>query len=479
MRCLAVVIMLMASVLVKAEENVLCAKECASTLSAIYSIDEPSYNSRITQVKDKALNAYLREYWALMTYARANSRDNYKKYLAASDKALTDVEEHKYSYTLLSNIRIHRCLVEMCEGNWVTGGMQFWKAYRVFKSGEEKYYDYDGQLMLRSIYNILLSQIPERWSGLAGFFGFGSGDLQAGFRQVDEYHRRVGAVEGVNEESLILTFANAFLSHEQRISEEQAAELRVSRAPIVVYAYLLSCGRKQNGAEADMVLDKLPEYVAERFPLIYHQKAKFAMRRQDPEKSIAAVDKFVATYKGTTCINDAYLVKAYSHFLAGDEKTAREVAQKAASIKVISDIDKRSQADAEMFDQTEINMLRVRMYFEYGKFEESLRYLGTFSPTKDQVVEYYFRRARAEEKCGVTDKAMKDYVMVISMSGESKRYFGPYAAVYAADLMVKEKNYKAARSYIDSAKRLNNGEFVKEIDQRISLTSRAIETNTK
>lgn len=479
MRYLVVVLMFMASLVGRSQVNVLSSEECANTLSAIYNIDEAQYNQCITLVKDKALNSYLREYWALMTYAKANSRDNYKKYISVSNDALSAVVGFKYEQTLISNIRIHRCLVEMCEGNWVTGGMQFWKAYRMFKVGEEKYPDYDGQLMLRSIYNILLSQIPEKWKGLAGFFGFGSGDLQAGFAQVDDYHNRVSKIPGLNEESLILTFANAFLSHEQRVSEEQASELRVSRSPLIVYAYLLSCGRKQNGAEADAVLSHLPEYVAERFPLIYHQKAKFAMRRQDPQVSIVAVEKFIETYKGTTCINDAYLVQAYSYFLDGNEEKAREVARRAAQIEVISDIDLRSQADAQMFDKTEINMLRTRMYFEYGKFEESLQYISSFTPSAEQMVEYYFRRARAEEKCGKADKAIADYVMVISMSSDSKRYFGPYAAVYAADIMVQSKNYKAARSYIDSAKKLNNGEFVKEIDQRISLTSRTIEINSK
>ena len=53
-------------------------------------------------------------------------------------------------------------------------------------------------------------------------------------------------------------------------------------------------------------------------------------------------------------------------------------------------------------------------------------------------------------------------------------YFGPYAALYAADIMLTRGNNAAAQRYARQAQKLNNGEYSKEIAQRIALTLRAV-----
>ena len=462
-----------------AEPNVLSSEHASRALAAIYAFDEPTYVKSLSQIKDVAVRDYLKEYHAIMNYAAANNQDNYKAYVLASDKALDAVEKHKYEATFASNLQIHRCLVELSNGSLLGGGMYFWKSYRSFKRGEEKTPSYDGQLMLRGFFDVLLSQIPDKWKSLAGLFGFGSGNLHKGFAEIEEYHKKMVSVPGLNEESLLLSFANIFLSHDQLMSDAQRSEISSNRSPVVVYAYMLSCGRNQMGEEADRVLGQLPDAVRAKFPLVWQQDAKFDLRRLDTNMAKRYADSFAKNYKGVSCANEAPLIKAYALKIEGKTAEANREASIASSMPYTSDVDKRIHNDAAMFTSMDVDMLRVRFLFEYGDFQGSLAILKTIKPAKKDEIEYWFRMARAKEKLGLYSDAMAHYDKVISMSADSKRYFGPYSAVYAADILIAQGKTAEAKVYVDKAKALNNGEFVKEIDQRISLSYRAISGDKK
>lgn len=462
-----------------AQLSVLASDPASKAMAAIYAFDEVTYEKNMAQITDDAVVAYLKEYHAIMHYAAANNQSNYKAYAAASDAALSAVGKHKYEATFTSNMQMHRSLIELSNGSLLGGGLYFWKAYRSFKRGEEKTPGYDGQLMLRGFFDVLLSQVPEKWKNLAGFFGFGNGNLRKGFAEIEEYHKKVASTPGLNEESLLLSFANIFLSQDQLMSDEQRREISSNYSPVIVYAYLLSCGRNQLGAEADRVLASLPNDVRDRFPLVLQQDAKFALRRLDTSKAKSYADEFASKYEGVSCANEAQLIKAYALKIEGDVSGADRCADKAASMPCTSDVDKRIHDDAANFRSMDAQMLRARFLFEYGDFSGSLKVLNGIKPNVDNEVEYWFRVARAEEKLGDTKLAVTHYDKVISLSEKSKRYFGPYSAVYVADIYIRQHKMDLAKKYIEKARVLNNGEFVKEIDQRISLSSRAISGDGK
>ena len=165
---------------------------------------------------------------------------------------------------------------------------------------------------------------------------------------------------------------------------------------------------------------------------------------------------------------------AYAYILKGDKAKARQMVDKCIATTSDFDIDKRARAEAEIAMDASEEMLRARFNFEFGRYEESLRILKSFTPRAQDAAEHAFRTARAEEKLGRVDVAMSGYDKVISLSANSKRYFGPYSAVYAADICIKRGDKARAKKYLATARKLNVGEYKKELDQRIELTERAM-----
>lgn len=475
MRYILLLVLMLLPMGVRAQQTIFASTACSKSLSDIYSCAFKTFEFDVQHVEDPALKVYLREYASLMKYTIANNEANYELYLKASDNAMDAVEDHPYENTLMCNLQLHRCLVEMSKGNLWTGGVQFWRAYQSYKDGEDEHHSYDGQLKLRGIFNILLSQIPDKWRRIAGFLGFGTGDLEVGLRQIETYRKAVAHVPGVNDESLLLSFANIFLSHEQRIDTHLSEAMKRSNSPVVAYTYLLSMGRKQQGEEADSFIATIFDDMYSKFPLLMHQRAKFALRRLDFDAAKRYADRFFETYEGVSCKGDALLIKAYAHKIEGNEIAANQLAQKCIAYLGESDVDKRILADAQRVSTDDVVLLKSRMLFEYGLYDEAKKILVGYTPQSQHAIEYQFRLARTEERLGNMAAALAHYDRVIAMSANDTRYFGPYAAVYAADIKIAAKNKDSALQYLNAARNLNNGEFSKELEQRITLGMRVIE----
>lgn len=463
----------------KAQTSQFADAACSEVMHDIFSIDEAAFAKHIAAVgtssrDSRARTAFLREYMALMRYTAANNKKNYDNYLKASDAAFSAASGSTYEDNLLCWLHIHKCMVYIYDGSMVSGGIQFWKSYRSFKSAEAATPTYDGQIPLRGIYNIILSQIPEKWKGLAGLFGFGDGDTGLGFRQIEQYRQKVKDVKGLNDEAVLFSFANMFFSFEQNMPSDILEAIRTNEAPVVRYAYILSCGRSQNGEAAYQSLQETPESVMRRFPLLYHQKGKYALRRLEPDEAIKWGNRFAETYSGVSNKNGVYVDMAYAYMLKGDGASAKAMVDKCRSIKSDFDIDRRAYEESARVLGTPIKMLRARLLFEYGKFAEARAELDSYSPKAADLAEYYFRLGRIEDKTGDGAKAIGWYEKTIGVSGNSMRYFGPYAAVHAAEICLKSRDKAKAMTYLAKAKKLNNGEYKKELDQRIELTEREI-----
>ena len=462
-----------------AQPNMFATSECSKALEDVFRIDAEAFAKDIKAVSQSsrdgmAKRAFLTEYMALMRYTAANNKENYDAFFKASDAAFTAASGSTYKDNLNCWLHIHKCMVYIYDGSLVSGGIQFWKSYRSFKSAESKYPGYEGQLPLRGIYNIILSQIPEKWKSLAGFFGFGDGNTSLGFKQIEQHRQNVGNIRGLRDEAVLFSFANMFFSFEQALPNDLMDAIRTNEAPVVRYAYILSCGRSQNGEAADKALDETTDVMYDRFPLLIHQRGKYALRRLSADECIKWATRFVNKYDGVSNKNGAYLEMAYAYMLKGDKTQAQRMIDKCLSITSDFDIDQRSHDEATRAMGTPLAMLRARLQFEYGHFAESEKTLKGYTPRQTDIAEWNFRMARANDKQGEQQQALTFYDKTIAASANSLRFFGPYAAVHAAEIYVERRDKKRAAEYTAKAKKLNNGEYKKELDQRIELTERAI-----
>lgn len=452
--------------------NLMSTAQASQAFADVFAIDQQAFDTHIGQVADRATASFLREYMALMQYTAANTEENYDAYMKASDRAMSDASKSAYEANLLCQLHIHKAAVYLYSGSLFNGGIQFWKAYNQFKTGEKRYPEYEGQLPLRGMFNILLSQVPEKWKTLAGLLGLSDGDLDAGFAQIEQHRKNAMATPGLRDEALLFSFTNMFFSHDQKLTAELKQLLRANENPVIRYAYVLSCGRAQRGEEAIEALAATSKTAMQRFPLFYHQLGKYALRQLKLDETIEWSRKFLNIYRGKSNTNNAYLQMAYAYILKGNRAEAQKMIDKCQKESTDFDIDRRTHEEAALAMDIDVNMLKARLQFEFGNFAQSLDMLKGFNPKTKDLPEYYFRMGRAYDKLGQKIEAKRWYDKAIESSAKSTRYFGPYAAVHAADICLEARQNADALKYVEKARKLNNGEYKKELDQRIELTER-------
>lgn len=447
---------------------------CASAMEAVYNFDSNTFDNEIHQIANETIVSYLREYNNLMHYVANNNEANYKTFLASNSKAISAIDKCDLPerFAIKSNLLLHKGLVEVSKGDALTGAMAIFKSYRAFKEGEKKSPTYIGQLKLRGVYNIVFSQIPDDMKSLTGFFGIEHGNLKQGLQQITEYISLVDNVRGLQQESLLLSFAHFFFSEQNTVNEQLAQKMRQSKSPVVIYTYILNLGKKNKGAEADQIFESLPHATFKSFPLLAHQQCKFALRRLDVTSALEAAKTFDNYYRGISCRADMMLLKSWAYKILNNDELGQKAANECIKTPHISNTDEVAINEAKLYKTIDINLLKARLLFEYGLYDKALAAISDCHVQNNNKIEYHYRLARILHNKKNSAKAIEEYNKAILFATSDKRYFGPYAAIYAAQLLLEEHNTNKAKEYISKAKTLNNGEYSKDINRRIE----AIET---
>lgn len=443
-------------------------------LADVYAVDQEDFATHVMPIADAAKSAFLREYMALMTFTAANTERNYEQYIQASDRALDAAERSPAADNLSCQLHIHKAMVLMYDGSMLSAGLQFWKAYRRFKAGESSCPTLDAQLLYRGLFNIVLSQVPDKWRALKGLLGLADGDLAEGFRQIEQYRQRVQHRPGLHAEALIFSFANVFFSHDQGLSQRLEELIRQCPSPVVRYAYLLTCGRRQMGEAATWALAQCSDDDLRRFPLLLHQRERWALRAGHLQEALQWGRRFTSTYTGKSNAANGFLDMAYAQLLLDNKAAAQRLVQQCLATESDFDIDQRSRNEASRLMQSDTALLRARLLYDFGRYQEARQRLARMKPRQQDLPEWHFRLARACELLGDTAQALNLYDKTIELSQNSTLYFGPYAAVHAADICLARRNNDKCRQYCLTARKLNNGEYSKELEQRIDLTLRTL-----
>lgn len=442
----------------------------------VYAVDAQAFAAHVAAVTDPAKAAFLREYMALMQYTAANTEARYDAYMSASDRALDATTKSTVADNLQCQLHLHKAMALMYEGSMLSAGLQFWKAYRCHKSAEKSCPGYDGQLLVRGLFNIVLSQVPEKWKTLKGLLGLDDGNLELGFQQIELYRQRVANIPGLADEAAMFSFANVFFSHDEVLAGQLEALIAENNSPVVRYAYLLTLGRRQKGEAATATLAKCSNDDMQRFPLLLHQQERWALRRGDNATALDYGRRFIAAYAGVSNAANGYLDMAYAHLLRGERPQAQAMVAKCLVTTSSFDIDERSRSEAERLMNCDTALLRARLLYDYGNYQGARDRLLRLHVRQEDLPEWHFRLARAYELLGDTLQALRLYDKTIELSPNSTFYFGPYAAVHAADICLAQHDQQRCRKYALKAQQLNNGEYKKELDQRIELTLRTLDS---
>jgi tetratricopeptide (TPR) repeat protein len=191
--------------------------------------------------------------------------------------------------------------------------------------------------------------------------------------------------------------------------------------------------------------------------------------------------KYVINFKGKNYIKDTYQKIAWHNYVHGNTEQYYTSLEKVLKYgNSIVDADKQAEREAENAIPPNFHLLRGRLLFDGGYYEEAIREMtvntsDNFLKDTRDTLEYTYRIGRVYHEWGKTDEAIKNYKETIRLGSESEYYYAANAALKLGNIYEDKKDYNNARHYYEAAQNMENEEYANSINQKAKAGLNRIE----
>jgi len=368
-------------------------------------------------------------------------------------------------------------IVKLKRKEYLSAGYYVRRSYKLLEENHKQYPNFIPNMKALGFFHAVIGAVPENYKWLSNLVGL-HGTIEQGGNELSFLINRLSE----NNEFSFLKPEACFLkifiaTHLEKDFPSALALLEKVKTqlgpdnPLFVFLEantLIAAGQPSNALE----ILKSFEQPKSQYTLYYlnYLSGMLKLNNLDFE---AAKDftNFVTGFKGNSFQKSAYHKLAWICLLKND--TAGYISYKA-KVKVtgndFTDEDKQAQKEALSTESPNIYLLRSRLLFDGGNYNEALAELagtpsGNFVKYKDQL-EFTYRLARIFDKKGQTEKAIQYYTTTYTNGMRAEYYFAANAALNNG-LLYETKGDKAnARFWFNNCLALRDHEYQNSIDQK-------------
>lgn len=431
------------------------------------------------QNPDNLIPVYLDNYIDLVTLFFNEERTEWatkKPILEARIKALEEGDNNSPYYRYcLSTLYLQRAFIGIKFGETWRASWDARKAFLLIKENKKQFPTFSPNDLVYGGLQTVISTLPAGYSFLAGFVGL-SGSLQEGMKLVR------GFVNGSDPYEKLMSnegiFIYCYLMYHIENKKPETFAYIEKRKPDLVNNHLL-CYMGANLAITDKRLDMAKNLILGRntesaytdLPIWDYSMGYIKLYHLETKEAILYLEKYLNRFKGRFYIKDTYLKLAWCHYLLGDMNTAE--AERANILKygaTDTDADKQALKDAKSGKWPNIILLKARLLFDGGYYQESLALLNQKSVAQfsvaEEKLEYYYRLGRIYDETKKETEALKYYETAYQLGLGSKEYYAARAALQTGEIYERQNKKKLAITYYQKCLDLKDHEYKNSLDQR-------------
>jgi tetratricopeptide (TPR) repeat protein len=241
-----------------------------------------------------------------------------------------------------------------------------------------------------------------------------------------------------------------------------------------LFAYMganISRHNKQADKAKSIILNKnnSPEYLVT--PVWDYELGYAYMQHLELNEAAQSFQQFLAKFKGTSYVKDAYQKLSWCYYLQGNMQAA-ENARSMVIKKGASEMEEDKQAlkEAQSGVWSNAPVMKARILSDGGFSKEALQILNgknsdDFS-NKVEKLEFTYFLGRFYDDLGRTDDAVKAYSVTIKV-GENETYYYAARAAYQTGLIFEKKGNKSlAKEYYEKCISMKDHEYKNSLDQK-------------
>lgn len=421
---------------------------------------------------------YVEDFADMVELINSENEKQYEKWLSREDERLDAIEDldakSPYNRFLRAEVKLHWALIKIRFGHEVKAGYNVIQAYKLLEENQKLYPNFLPNLKSLGCLHVLIGSVPDKQRWVPKLLGL-RGNIQLGMNEL-----RLAAKDKVwgTEARFCTTFIQAYvLKYDAKQNAEllQFADNQSDNLNINMVATAISL--KDNRTEqAIELLKRTPKDAGYLyFPIFELYKAETQLFKGNHPQAVLAYQNYLRNFKGQTFLKDTYYKLFLCSWLMGDEKKAKLYLSKInEGGNTIAESDKAAQKFYENFQKTKSlpnkNLIKLRLLFDGGYFEEAQQELATlsekhFTNVKDQA-EFNYRAGRVFQKLNQFDKAANYFERSVELTGSQEWSFAPNSALQLGYIQQQKGQKNKAKAHFEQAIAYKNHEYKTSVDNK-------------
>ncbi|MBX9850308.1 MAG: hypothetical protein K2X86_00950 [Cytophagaceae bacterium] len=428
----------------------------------------------IRENPDNGIAIYMSNYAEIISIFISEDKALYEKLKKNEDLRVKKISQLSKSspYYLFTQaeIRLQWAFVKLKFGDEVSSVLNVRQAYKLLEQNMKAYPDFLPNKKTMGLLNILIGSVPDKYVSLLNLAGM-NGDVNQGLQQLEEVANSTSPFK--LEARIYKIMAENYILRNQEKDFNEIKNLYDTHTDNLLVSFLYASVLLKN-AQSDDALKILnakpagPEYYA--FPYLDYITAEIYLFKASYKQSRDAYNKFLSVYKGKNFIKDTYYKILLTYWLSNDEANARLYFDKILnSGQTVYDADKHAQKFAENKELPDKILMKSRLYFDGGFYQQALETINTFSintSNNKNLIEYYYRKARIFHQMDNYSNAILFYLKTIELSKNTNYYFAPNSALQMGYIYKDQNNKELAKIYFNKALSYQNYEYKNTIDNK-------------
>ncbi len=432
-------------------------------------------NSQGREAYEMVMSLRFEEANKLIAQARKTDHDNlfyiylenYQDFLSAfisEDKALFDeLEKNKskrldqldrlrdndpFKVYLSGNINLQWAVVRLKYGEYFTAAFEFNRAYRAINQNAEDFPNFFPNQISLGVIHAMVGVVPDQYQWLLQIVNM-SGTVDQGREELQ--HALLASAKSdefgmlQNEIRFYLGFIDMNLYPNSLQTDDWLLSMQQADTNNLLIKYmtinvLMKTGQNDRALEVLESINPLIPY----YPFYYlsYLRGECELRKLDTRNAAVSYKNFIDHFKGRNYIKDAYRKIAWSRLLQADTVGYKQMlAQIISNGQAEVGIDKEAEQEAESNQIPDILLLKSRLLFDGGYYQEARQVLNAMDNTllnQSELVEKYYRIARIAHKTGDFEKAKSDYRKTIETGKNLPAYFAANSALMLGEIYEAE-----------------------------------------
>ncbi len=413
---------------------------------------------------------------AFVTEERTVYEKFLKKSADFSDKIRHDKSNEASPFHLYaqSEMLVQLALLKIKFGENITAANDMRKAYKLIKRNEILFPSFVLNKKISGLLNVLIGSVPGQYQWILNYAGI-DGNITEGITELQELYDDAGN-HGFSSYRPEILFYQGFISSVLSMQADSANLLNrmrplIKSTPLIAYVcsnLLMKQGKNEEAIETlNVSLNNNTSY-----PFIFlHYKRGLARLRKLDLSAEKDFNTYLEKYKGVNNVKAVYQKLAWIALLKGDTADYKMNLSlcRQRGYRLI-DEDKNAHDEAVTDAIINIYLLKSRLYFDGGYYNEALKSITERSindfPTYNEQLEVTYRLGRILQMMGQTDKAILYYEKTLENGLSSKHYFAANSSLMLGQIYEEGHQYEKAKSFYRQTISIKHDQYKNSIDQK-------------